>query len=76
MKESITTELETLLKRHKELRKERTELEHEMVEWKKEYLIMPEYEKKQLAICERILAESDKKMLLAEAKFAQIRKIL
>lgn len=46
MKESIRTELEALLKRQKELKKEGVELEHEMVEWKKEYPILSEYEKK------------------------------
>ena len=73
MKESITTEFEALMKRRKELKKERAELECEMVEWKKEYPILSEYEKKQLAKAERIIAGSDKKMLLAEAKLAQIK---
>ena len=67
MKEPIATELEALLMRQKELNEERVELEHEMAEWKKKYPILSEYEKKQLAKAERTIAESDKKMLRAQA---------
>lgn len=74
MKESIKIEFEALLKRQKELNTERTELEHEMIAWKKDPTLS-EYEKKHLAKTEKELAESDKKMLLAEVKLAQIKKI-
>lgn len=75
MKESIRAELETLLRRREELNKERTELEHEMIAWKKDPTIS-EYEKRQLAKAEKNLAESDKKMLHAEAKLVEIKKRL
>ena len=76
MKESIATESEALLMRQKELKKERKEIECEMTEWKEKYPILSEYEKKQITKAERCLVESDKKMLLAKTKLAQMRKRL
>ena len=76
MKESIRAEFEALLKRRDELKKEGVGLEREIFELKKVYPPLSESEKKQLAEAERVLAESDKKMLHAEAKLVEIEKIL
>lgn len=76
MKESLMTEFETLLKRDKELRKERIELECFMVEWKKAYPIMSECEKKRFAQAERNLTEADARMVVAEARLVEIKQIL
>lgn len=61
-------------KRRKELKKDRAELECFMAEWKKE-LTDSEDEKKGFAEATRILAESDEKMLCAEAKIVKLEKI-